>query len=213
MHAKGIPGNSLQQPYSTLLNLKNHHRVKRVTQSFYVPGALIVPLVVDEVRRAVAVPKPRLRGDMIIATKDNTHPHKPPKGVILLWYPSGTHFHASYRKKPHLCHLMKKIDIHTGDESEPGRYQKEIGSDEVYRYVLEQIDFQMPEAHWGVIDKAFAYRWNHIVGIGGYFYWDEFTDYVYQEVQKEKILIPKERIEQIVNHILTFIQNNGGFLT
>lgn len=109
--------------------------------------------------------------------------------------------------------MMNIIDIHTGGEPEPGRYQKSIASDKVYAYVLQQIDFPLPESHWQVIDHAFAYRWNHIVGIGGYFYWDEFTDYVVQEVQKEKILITKERIELTVNHILTFIENNGGFLT
>jgi hypothetical protein len=109
---------------------------------------------------------------------------------------------------------MKKIDIHTGRETEDdNRYKRSIPSDQVYQYVMEQIDFPLPESHWSVIDHAFAEMWNDKVGIGGYFYWDEFTEYVYQEVKKTKLLISRERIDLIVNHILTYIENNGGFLT
>jgi hypothetical protein len=109
---------------------------------------------------------------------------------------------------------MKKIDIHTGRETEDdNRYKRSIESDQVYQYVLSQIDFPLPESHWNVIDHAFAEMWNHKIGIGGYSYWDEFCDYVYQEVKKTKLLISRERIDLIVNHILTYIENNGGFLS
>ncbi len=109
---------------------------------------------------------------------------------------------------------MKKIDIHTGRETEDdNRYQRSIESDQVYQYVLSQIDFPLPEIYWSVIDHAFAEMWNNKVGIGGYFYWDEFTEYVYQETLKAKLLITHERIDLIVNHILTYIENSGGFLS
>jgi hypothetical protein len=41
---------------------------------------------------------------------------------------------------------MKKIDIHTGRETEDdNRYKRSIASDQVYRYVMEQIDFPLPD--------------------------------------------------------------------
>lgn len=109
---------------------------------------------------------------------------------------------------------MKMIDIHTGRETEDeNRYKRSIEGDQVYAYVLDQIDFPLPESHWRVIDHAFAEMWNNKVGIGGYFYWDEFTEYVYQETLKAKLLITHERIDLIVNLILTYIENSGGFLS
>jgi hypothetical protein len=41
---------------------------------------------------------------------------------------------------------MKKIDIHTGRETEDDhRYKRSIPSDQVNQYVMEQIDFSMPD--------------------------------------------------------------------
>lgn len=107
----------------------------------------------------------------------------------------------------------KMVDIHTKIEvSNNDRYKNAIDNDLVKEYVLQNIDFPLTDEFWIAIDNAFADIWNNKLGIGGYFYWDEITNQIFSELQKKKMLIEFERIDKITNLILTYIENNGGFL-
>lgn len=108
---------------------------------------------------------------------------------------------------------MKIIDIHTGkDSTNTDRYKTEIQSQLVKEYVLINIDFPLTDEYWIAIDKSFAEIWNNKLGIGGYFYWDEISKQIYSDLHNQKILIEFERLDRIVNFILTYIENTGGFL-
>ena len=105
------------------------------------------------------------------------------------------------------------FDIHTRKETKDNsRYQNEIQSNLVKEYVLQNINFPLTDKYWATIDKSFAEIWNNKLGIGGYFYWDEFSTQIYSELQNQKMLIEYERLDKIVNLMLTYIENNEGFL-
>ncbi len=108
---------------------------------------------------------------------------------------------------------MKIIDIHTKKEIDNvNRYTDKIQSPLVKEYVLQSIDFQITHEYWLAIDKSFSEMWNNKVGIGGRFYWDEFSTQIFADLKNQKILIEYGRLDRIVNLILTYIENNGGFL-
>ena len=50
------------------------------------------------------------------------------------------------------------------------------------------------------------------LGRGGYFYWDELTTWIFDALRQKKILIEFERVDKVVNLILKYIDENGGFL-
>lgn len=105
------------------------------------------------------------------------------------------------------------IDIHTKKKTEDNsRYQKSINSEAVKDYVFQNIDFELPEDYWLEIDSSFADVWNNKLGIGKDFYWDEISTQVFNQIQSKKIFIEFQRIDRIVNLMLTFIEKNGGFL-
>ena len=108
---------------------------------------------------------------------------------------------------------MKTIDIHTHKEvSDEDRYKNSINGSLVRDYVLENVDFPITDEYWIIIDHAFSTIWNKKVGIGGYFYWDEFSLWIYEELQQKKVLIEYERVDRIANLMLSYIKDNNGFM-
>ena len=108
---------------------------------------------------------------------------------------------------------MKIIDIHTKQEAiGTSRYENGIDNLDVKEYVLQNINFPLPDEYWKTIDNTFAEIWNNQIGIGGHFYWDEISMEINSILQQQKMLIEYERLDIIINLILTYIENNGGFL-
>ena len=108
---------------------------------------------------------------------------------------------------------MKTIDIHTNKVvTNTNRYSNSINNALVKEYVFKNIKFPITENYWDLIDTAFSEIWNNKIGIGGEFYWDEISKMIFLEFQKQRILIEYERIDIIANLMLTYIENNGGFL-
>lgn len=107
----------------------------------------------------------------------------------------------------------KLIDIHTKKKIEDNsHYQQSISPSLVKKYIYENIDFELPENQWIDIDSSFSDIWNNKLGIGKEFYWDEISKKVFIQIRNKKILIEFERIDKIVTLMLTFIEENGGFL-
>ena len=108
---------------------------------------------------------------------------------------------------------MKMVDIHTRKETDGNsRYNNDINSELVKEYVLQNINFPLPDEYWLAISKIFGEIWNNKLGIGAYFYCDEISKQMFSNLQKHKVLIEFERLDKIVNLILTYIENNGGFM-
>lgn len=109
---------------------------------------------------------------------------------------------------------MRRIDIHTGDElnNDEHRYNNNIKADIIKSHVFNTIDFSISEAQWETINAAFSEYWNNIIGIGGYFYWDEVATFIFNRTKEKNQLISFDRVETIVNLMLTKIENDGGFM-
>lgn len=109
---------------------------------------------------------------------------------------------------------MKRIDIHTKKELKDDeiRYSNSISPKVMKIYVFNNIDFFLSDYQWSLIDEAFSDYWNNKIGIGGYFYWDEITDYVFNNIVEKQQLISRERIEFIIEMMLSKIEKDGGFL-
>ncbi|MBX2964580.1 MAG: hypothetical protein KF845_00440 [Cyclobacteriaceae bacterium] len=106
---------------------------------------------------------------------------------------------------------MKIIDIHT--KKKPKRSpQKRIDEVAVKNYVFQHIDFELTNEYWDEIDSEFAEIWNNKIGVGGYFYWDEISKDIYNALQEKKMLISYDRVDCIVNLMLTYIEDTGGFM-
>jgi len=110
--------------------------------------------------------------------------------------------------------LNKKIiNIHTRKEvTNTDKDKKHIDPTLVKKYVFENINFHLTEEYWTLIDNTFSEIWNDKIGIGGYFDWDDISGQIYSNLKNQKILIEFEKIIQIVNLILTYIENTGGFM-
>ncbi len=108
---------------------------------------------------------------------------------------------------------MKIIDIHTKKETDGNSsHKEEIKNNLVKDYVFQNIDFQLTDEYWDSIDESFAEIWNNKLGRGGYFYWDEISDQIFSILQNQKKLMEYSRVDKIVTLILTYIENDGGFL-
>ena len=107
---------------------------------------------------------------------------------------------------------MKRIDLHTKDILQDGelRYNNSISSESMKEYIFNKIDFNISEYQWNIIEEHFADYWNNKIGIGGYFYHDEIVSSVYEKVIDKKQLISRERIEFIVESMLTKIEKDEG---
>jgi hypothetical protein len=108
---------------------------------------------------------------------------------------------------------VKMIDIHTKKNiTDNSHYSRSIDSDLVKKYVFDNLDFILPENYWLEIDSSFSNVWNNAIGVGGYFYFDEISSQVFEQMQIKKIFIEYPRVDKIVNLMLTYIEDNGGFM-
>jgi hypothetical protein len=110
--------------------------------------------------------------------------------------------------------MMKRINIHTKKELKDDKpiFTKKISSTKMKEHVFESINFEISEFQWEMIEDFFADYWNNKLGIGGYFYWDEVSSYIYSKVIENKQLISEERIITIIEIMLTKIEKDGGFM-
>lgn len=117
-----------------------------------------------------------------------------------------------YGKKSNIT-KKKIINIHTRKEvTNTDIVKKHIDPTLVKKYVFENINFHLTEEYWALIENAFSEIWNDKIGIGGYFDWDDISGQIYSNLKNQKILIEFEKLIQIVNLILTYIENTGGFM-
>ena len=108
----------------------------------------------------------------------------------------------------------KRIDIltkETLDDSEV-RYSTPINEGLIKQYVNDNIEVPMTTPQWNFINEAFSDCWNNKLGIGGDFYCDEIVDFVYEKVRLQGQLLSYEKVNIIVNLMLTKIESDGGFL-
>ncbi len=107
-----------------------------------------------------------------------------------------------------------KIDIFRNKEiaEDENPYDKEIISNEVYDYVLSNIEFDLTKEIWITIDKIFYDLWNSKLGLGGSFYWDEIEDEVLFEFKKQRILLPDNDVKTVVQLMLEYIEQFGGMI-
>ena len=108
----------------------------------------------------------------------------------------------------------KKIDIFRKDVIKDGekRFSNPINAQIVQDYVTANIDFSLTEQQWLLIHEYFGECWNDKIGVGGEFYWDEISNYVYEKLVAGNQLIAEERVKVIVDLMLTKIQLDGGFM-
>jgi len=113
-----------------------------------------------------------------------------------------------------LMPTCKKIDIFRKDEIKDGekRFSNQINAQKVQDYVTEKIDFNLTKQQWLLIHEYFGECWNDKIGIGGEFYWDEISHYVYGKLVADNQLIAEEIVKVIVELMLTKIQLDGGFM-
>lgn len=106
--------------------------------------------------------------------------------------------------------MAKLIDIHTLRETK-GIERKPINPELVKKYVFANSE-NLSEIQWNLIESEFSDIWNNKLGRGSYFYWDEITTWIFESLRQKKILIEFERVDKVVNLILEYIDENGGFL-
>ncbi len=109
---------------------------------------------------------------------------------------------------------MKTIDIYTWkiDSSVQTENVGSTTNNIMKDYVYENIDFKLSEEVWILIRMYFIEYWDEFIGVGGYFYWDEISQYVYNKIIDQKYLITHEKVNFIVELMLTKIEKDGGFL-
>lgn len=88
----------------------------------------------------------------------------------------------------------------------------EIDNALVKRYVMQRIPFTLTDEIWLQIDSVFEKVWNETLGPGAWFTWDEVGQLVHAELLKRKILLGRERVDEIVNLMLKYIEDTGGFM-
>jgi hypothetical protein len=106
---------------------------------------------------------------------------------------------------------MKILDIHTKTTPKEN-LRVPIDNEAVKEFVFNNIDFELNEAYWNEIDSIFAEVWNHKIGRGGYFYWEEICNQVYTSLLERKLLISRDRVNTVVNLMLGYIESTGGFM-
>lgn len=108
---------------------------------------------------------------------------------------------------------MKTIDIYTRKIDSTVQTEN-VGSTTnniMKDYVYENIDFKLSEEVWILIHKYFIEYWDEIIGVGGYFCWDDVTQYIYNKIIDQKYLITQEKVNFIVELMLTKIEKDIGF--
>lgn len=109
---------------------------------------------------------------------------------------------------------VRMYDIHTKKEiqDDDEKYDNSISPERMKIFVFNEIDFVLTDHQWYLIDGCFADYWNNKIGVGGYFYWDEVTNYIYSKFMEGKELIPYERVKLVVELMLGKIEKDGGFM-
>ena len=107
-----------------------------------------------------------------------------------------------------------KIDLFRSTEIPEGEnpYENEINSNEVYDYVLSNIEFDLTKEIWITIDKIFYDLWNSKIGLGGSLYLEEIEEEVLLEFKKHRILLPDNDVITIVHLMLEYIEQIGGII-
>ena len=107
-----------------------------------------------------------------------------------------------------------KIDLFRNKEiaEDENPYEKKINSNEVYDYVLANLEFELSETNWIHIDKIFSEIWNSKIGLGGVIYLDEIEDEILFELKKQRILLPDNYVKTVVHMILDYIDQAGGII-
>lgn len=107
-----------------------------------------------------------------------------------------------------------KIDLIRNKQIPDGEnpFEKKINSNEVYDYVLANLEFELTETNWIYIDTIFSEIWNSKIGLGGDIYLDEIEDEVLLELKKQRILLPDSYVKTVVHLILDYIDQAGGII-
>ncbi|MDD3723361.1 MAG: hypothetical protein PHW92_12920 [Lutibacter sp.] len=108
----------------------------------------------------------------------------------------------------------KKIDIFRKDVIKDGekRFSNPINAKDVEDYVTGIIDFNVTESQWSLIHKYFGEYWNDKLGIGGDIFSNEISEYIYNQISNQKVLINEKNVNTIVDLMLEKIEKDGGFL-
>lgn len=85
-------------------------------------------------------------------------------------------------------------------------YQDHAFSEPVlYKVVLQEITFDLPDEIWRCINNGFASYWNDEIGFGNIFDVDEACTYVYDYLQKEQYIYPYDQLVKILDIMFGFI--------
>lgn len=83
-------------------------------------------------------------------------------------------------------------------------------SETVHKVVLNNIDFELSDDVWDVIDDAFGYYWNVEVGYGAYPDLNSAVSSISAWLKKENVIFPIEKIVDIVNVIFDWVKQVPG---
>lgn len=89
--------------------------------------------------------------------------------------------------------------------------QEDAFSEEMlHKIVLNQIDFDLSDDLWYVINDAFGNYWNNEVGLGNYFDNESMFYSVKKWINKRNFMISDEHLFKIVETITSFILSIPG---
>lgn len=81
------------------------------------------------------------------------------------------------------------------------------------KVVLSQIDFELPNEIWEIINEGFGKYWNEEVGFGNYADFDDSCRFIFNHLVSANILFPYDKLEIIMNILYDFIEQiPGAFL-
>jgi hypothetical protein len=83
-------------------------------------------------------------------------------------------------------------------------------SETVHKVVLNNIDFELSDDVWDVIDDAFGHYWNVEVGYGAYPDLNSAVSSISAWLKKENVIFPIEKIVDIVNVIFDWVEQVPG---
>lgn len=82
----------------------------------------------------------------------------------------------------------------------------------VKTFLRQRLSFSLPDHIWDEVDNSFRQIWNELLGYGAWFYWDEITEMMFSDLTSRQILMAYEQVDEIATLILTYMEENGGFL-
>ena len=82
---------------------------------------------------------------------------------------------------------------------------------EVLKMVIENdLGHEIEPHFWKAFDDAFAECWDHELGVGTWFYYDQMAPSIYEKIKAKKILVSYEYIEKMCKIVLDFIEQIPG---